>query len=190
MWFGGFMKLFPGGRSPSAFWGLFVFVFLFLRVFMAFQFLRGGPSAEAGQFLRRSGYTIAIANKRRGAANIWPTRSTWPKRAAPRPRPCITRARSHPRRAHGHARCACAATSAAWRQTGAGPGLGARKGGGERPGLGVAHRRARPSDERVRAHRAAGRREVGVGVGRRLRVVDIVARPARAGTLKAVKQSK
>eukprot|EP00966_Prymnesium_polylepis_P104423 2418641-Prymnesium_polylepis.1 len=73
-----------------------------------FLFLRGGPSAEAGQFLRRSGY---IANKGRGQHG---------QRG-----PCITRARSHPRRAHGHARCACTATNAR-RQTGAGPGLGAR----------------------------------------------------------------
>ena len=63
-------------------------------------------------------------------------------------------------------------------------------GGGGRPGLGVTPLRARPSGGRVRAHNAAGRRGVGVGVGRRLRVVvDIVARAARAGTLEAVNKS-
>eukprot|EP00966_Prymnesium_polylepis_P148460 3429330-Prymnesium_polylepis.1 len=47
---------------------------------------------------------------------------------------------------------------------------GARVGcqGGERPGLGVTHRRARARGERVRAQRAAGRCEV--SVGSRLRV--------------------
>eukprot|EP00966_Prymnesium_polylepis_P063850 1481035-Prymnesium_polylepis.1 len=37
---------------------------------MAFLFLLGGPSAEAGPFLRNSGY---IYSKQKGAANIWPT---------------------------------------------------------------------------------------------------------------------
>ena len=53
MWFGGFSKL------SRLFGGLFVVVFCFsgfFAVFMAFVFLLGGPSAEAGPFLRRSGY--------------------------------------------------------------------------------------------------------------------------------------
>ena len=33
---------------------------------MAFQFLRGGPSAEAGQFLRRSGWEMHVSVVGRG----------------------------------------------------------------------------------------------------------------------------
>eukprot|EP00966_Prymnesium_polylepis_P235554 5448259-Prymnesium_polylepis.1 len=46
MGFGGFSKLFTGGRSPSAFWGLFCFA---SQGFTASGFLslRGGPSAGA-----------------------------------------------------------------------------------------------------------------------------------------------
>ena len=143
MWFGGFSKL------SRLFGGLFVVVFCFpgfFAVFMAFVFLLGGPSAEAGPFLRSSGY-IYTANKR---ANIWPTRPTRSTRPAPRPRPCKMRARSRRRRAHGHAQGARAATNAraVRREPGAWVGC---QGGGE----GALRRDARPKGRPSRRRGAA-----------------------------------